>query len=837
MDRFAERRFGPFSTELSHGDAARLPSFPYRHDILSGAVFDTLAPARLRWVADDRGRLKVAGRQATRLIGRSEAALHGRRWRAFVHPADRRLLIAAALGSHRPDPVRLRLRQADGSWCWTLNHLRFDRDADGRECWHGVTTDIHALMIEEQDRLAKAVEESDAHYRWAVALNPQLPWTASPEGEIEEIGPRWLHLTGEDPDRAKGRGWVNALHPDDRPGVEAAWAQSVATATPVDVRYRIRLPDGSYRWMRARAAPRLDDHGNIFRWYGTLDDVHDQHLSQAALAESEERFRLAVQSANLGIWDYDAATRTRTWSPELKAMLGVSPDAEPTNELALALVHPDDRSRLSDIMASVSTGAAPDHFEATLRIRRADTGETRWLKSTGWNGVSAGSDLSRLVVTFQDVTEQRDAERRIRWAATHDPLTGLRNRALWQEALEDFTRKGRANGAHFGLMLLDVDDLKRTNDTLGHDGGDALLRNFAARIMQWAPDDAIVGRLGGDEFAVIAPSLADPAAVERCATDLRKRLAVPFMHDGRHVECNASIGASVFPDHGEEAAELLKAADLALYATKARGRGQLTIFHSQLRAETQQRASMISMAREALEEDLIVPFYQPKVDLRTGRILGYEALLRWRHPRLGLQGPASILAAFETPQVAIALTERMMTLVTADMRNWIDAGVDCGRVAVNASASDFSADDFAERVLDHLARHNVPPDFFEVEVTETVFLGRGGDNVKRALTKLSANGIRIALDDFGTGYASLSHLKQFPVDVLKIDRSFVNDIGHDRSDTAIVDAIVNLGVSMNLDVVAEGVETQAQAALLLEQGCFIGQGFLLGRPIAREAIT
>jgi EAL domain-containing protein (putative c-di-GMP-specific phosphodiesterase class I) len=239
---------------------------------------------------------------------------------------------------------------------------------------------------------------------------------------------------------------------------------------------------------------------------------------------------------------------------------------------------------------------------------------------------------------------------------------------------------------------------------------------------------------------------------------------------------------------------------------------------------------MLHMARQALSDHLILPYYQPKLCLRTGETLGYEALLRWHHPRLGIQSPATIAAAFEDAELAVALTDRMLGLVVRDVAEWMRAGMDPGRVAINASAADFLQGDFAERVLALLARHHVPTRNFEIEVTETVFLARGADHVERALNVFSERGVRISLDDFGTGYASLSHVKQYPVDVLKIDRSFVSNIEHDSGDAAIVDAIVKLALALGIDVVAEGIETPGQAELLIQHGCKAGQGFYLGLP-------
>jgi EAL domain-containing protein (putative c-di-GMP-specific phosphodiesterase class I) len=248
-----------------------------------------------------------------------------------------------------------------------------------------------------------------------------------------------------------------------------------------------------------------------------------------------------------------------------------------------------------------------------------------------------------------------------------------------------------------------------------------------------------------------------------------------------------------------------------------------------MRLDMQKRASMLSLARDALAHRRILPFYQPKVDLRSGGVAGFEALLRWNHPESGPQSPATISAAFEDLALASEISDAMIASVVADLVHWRDEGVDLGHVAINAAAAEFRRGDFADRLLERLHMSGLPPRLLQVEVTETVFLGRGAESVERALKLLSAAGVGIALDDFGTGFASLSHLKQFPVDIIKIDRSFVRDLEDDPDDAAIIDAVVNLGRSLGISIVAEGVENEKQHGFLASLGCDFGQGYLYGK--------
>ena len=320
-----------------------------------------------------------------------------------------------------------------------------------------------------------------------------------------------------------------------------------------------------------------------------------------------------------------------------------------------------------------------------------------------------------------------------------------------------------------------------------------------------------MARLGGDEFAVILPGLRPEDArvetVERILIDM----GAPVALQGRSVTLSLSAGAAMWPTDGVDAEDLLKSADLALYAAKAVGPGAIRGFKPAMRAEVERQTTMLRHARQALADDRVVPFYQPKVCLRTGSVVGFEALLRWHHHRQGLMPPSTISAAFEDPELSVELTNRMLDRVLGDVARWIDKGLDPGRVAVNGAAGDFARNDFAERILKKLQAAGVEPSRLELEVTETVFLGKLAVPVERALQTLSDAGVTVALDDFGTGYASLTHLQQFPVHTLKIDRSFISRLPSQKNDAMIVGAVIDLAQRLGKTTVAEGIETERQA--------------------------
>ena len=659
---------------------------------------------------------------------------------------------------------------------------------------------------------------------------PQVIWSATPEGLVDYISNQWQEFSWDQ--EGDPGDWLRSVHPDDQQLAFDRWRTSVKTGQPYEVEFRIRGQSGTYAWIMARARPVRDGAGQIVRWYGTCTDVNERVRAQAALRDSEAINRSIIDA-----------------TPDCISMLDMDGNVLFTNDAALralgltnaeSLLHkpwglafyPGVRGAAKHALASARDGRI-GHFTAL----QAGSGE----KSKWWDVVVApvtddAGTPTKLVVISRDITHQKTAEERVRWTANHDVLTQLPNRAFFQQTLDQKLRDAELGNAKFGILLLDLDNFKQVNDTLGHDAGDALLCCFADQLRAAARADDFIARLGGDEFAIILNGVCDRFGIESAVQAILSRLKEPCVYGNKLIDCQASIGASLYPEHGTNRTELLKNADIALYVAKSSGRGVSKQFDASMRAEIQQRVSMLSLARDALADNRVEPFFQPKVDLKSGALAGFEALLRWHDARRGLQLPETISAAFHDLELAAQISDQMIEKVIHHIRAWLEQGVSFGHVAVNAAAAEFRRGNFAERLLEQLRLANIPTSMFQVEVTETVFLGRGAEYVERALKTLSREGIGIALDDFGTGYASLSHLKQFPVDLLKIDRSFVRDIAEDPDDAAIVRAVINLGKSLGIDTVAEGVETEEQARFLSAQGCDFAQGFLYGKAIPVAAV-
>ncbi|MBA1154578.1 putative bifunctional diguanylate cyclase/phosphodiesterase [Microvirga mediterraneensis] len=554
--------------------------------------------------------------------------------------------------------------------------------------------------------------------------------------------------------------------------------------------------------------------------------------TELALRESEEHYRYSVELSPQIPWIADPQGNLLDVPPRWEALTGL-PVKESRGTGWTQAMHPDDLPLIVGRWShSLSTGKP---FNAEFRVRLAD-GSYRWCRGRAAARRTASGTVIRWYGNIEDIHDRMLAQEQLRWAAYHDDLTGLPNRRRFQQRLQEAIDRTAEGSSMVGLLVIDLDNLKLVNDRFGHAAGDALLKEFAKRLRSLAGGPESIARLGGDEFALILPAVSGEAEALEAARTVLSRMQHPVPGDDAGLDCRGSIGIALAVDPGTKAETLQKHADLALYRAKASGRGAFRLFQPSMRDEAERTASALELAGMALAEDWIVPFYQPKVALGTNGRGGFEALLRWHHPRLGLQTPDTIWPAFDDTELGSAIGERMRRRVFRDMRRWLDAGLPLGRVAINISAAEFRHDDYAERILAELHQSGVPTHCLEVEVTETVFLGRHADNVERALRMLSEAGVTIALDDFGTGYASLTHLKRFPVDAIKIDRSFVRDIETDSGDAAIVRALLSLGQSLNIVVVAEGVETAAQAAFLEAHGCNLAQGHFFGRPMPAEHV-
>jgi diguanylate cyclase (GGDEF)-like protein/PAS domain S-box-containing protein len=661
---------------------------------------------------------------------------------------------------------------------------------------------------------------------------------ADPSGNITEIAPLWGELVGLSREASYGQGWADVVHPDDIPEVNKKWTAALAAGdgTDADVRYRVKLVDGSYRWFRARARPRYDDQGRVIAWYGSLEDIHDQVLGEDALRASEERYRLASRATNDVIWDWSVEEREATWAGAYKKVLGYGDLSDGTDlNWWLDRIHPDDRPRVIESQEeALNRGAEYWHEEYRFLVA---SGEWIEVKSRCVIVRNDEGEPTRLVGTMLDVTQQKKAEAELHWSANHDPLTRLPNRTLYKRRKREAIAAARESGQHVALIVLDLNNFKEMNDTLGHAAGDKVLEDVAGMLLKGLPKNATIARLGGDEFAIILPGLREPSDYEPAITKLAETLSEPIRLRDTVVTVKYSAGVAIWPRDSEDPAELLIAADLALYAAKEQMPGSVVEFTSDLKSASEQRAHMLSLAQQALDEDRIIPFYQPKVDLKTGKLVGWEALLRLQDENGRILPPSAISAALSDSEVAVQLTDRMLSKVFFDLDTWKRHDIEPGRIAVNLSPADFRQAALIDRIKFHADAADQPPSAIDVEVTETVLIGDNRSDVPEVLQNLRDMGIQVALDDFGTGFASLTHLQEIPLDIIKIDKTFIDKIDpNDPMSTAVTDAVIDMARRLVKQTVAEGIETKEQAEYLRNRGCDVGQGYLFDKPLPSNEV-
>ena len=442
--------------------------------------------------------------------------------------------------------------------------------------------------------------------------------------------------------------------------------------------------------------------------------------------------------------------------------------------------------------------------------------------------------LTGAVIVFHDVSESRAMTLKMSHLAQHDFLTDLPNRVLFNDRLSHSIALAHRSGKPLAVLFVDLDHFKNINDSLGHAIGDQLLREVALRLVPCVRESDTVSRQGGDEFVVLLSELSHPEDAAIIAAKLRTALIAPYTIANHDLHVTASIGISVYPDDGQDAETMLKSADTAMYHAKDSGRNNHQFFRQSMNARAVERQSIEAGLRQAVDRQEFVIFYQPTVNLETGRITGAEALIRWRHPDRGLLAPAAFIGIAEESGLIEPIGRWVLREACRQARTWIDAGLRFDRLAVNISAVEFRNPGCYEAVCAALRQTRLEPQFLELELTETVLL-RNVDATSVVLHSLSAMGIGIAVDDFGTGYSSLSHLRRFPINTLKVDRSFVQHVATAGSDAAIVGAIIAMGQRLALRVVAEGVETKGQLNFLQAQGCDEGQGYFFGRPQSAES--
>jgi len=555
-----------------------------------------------------------------------------------------------------------------------------------------------------------------------------------------------------------------------------------------------------------------------------------------SLTASEERCAMLLRGASEGLWEWDLETNEMHFCARWKAMLGYKEvELSSRPDEWFKRVHPDDIERVQSEILSHLLGLS-NQFQSEHRVRRSD-GAYRWMLSRGLAVLDSNRYVYRMTGSLTDVTDQKQAEQQLLHNAFHDALTGLPNRALFMDRLKQSLGEAKkGEGYSFGVLFLDLDRFKVVNDSLGHQIGDQLLVATARRLESCLRPGDMVARLGGDEFAIILDHVRQIGDATQAAERIRERLATPFNLSGHEVFISASIGIALNQASSEGPDEILRNADTAMYRAKDQGRGCFELFDKGMRARNAAHSQLESGLRHALARDEFSVHYQPIISLETWRISGFEALLRWEHPEHGYISPLKFIPVAEETGLIIEIGQWVLREACQQLKIWQEQFPSTPplSISVNLSGKQFSQPDLIECISEILKETGLDASSLKIEITESAII-ENLDAAVMMLKRIKALGIRLSLDDFGTGYSSLSYLHRFPIDTLKIDRSFVSRINLPKN-AEIVKTILTLARNLGMDVVAEGVETREQVLQLTGLNCEYVQGYLLSKPIDGRAM-
>ena len=753
-----------------------------------------------------------------------------------------------AIGQHAPfvPPERkeeakaLRLRVLAGE---VLNGLELERRrADGTPIIiHGAA----APLRDEADRITgllvtcidvseakRATGELERHLHFTRALLDAIPspvYYKDREGRYLAYNRAWSELFG------RGGDWLGKTAFDvfgeevarehlvhDRPLIER----------PSSTTYEALVPTGGdTRQMLFNKVSFVDQSGDVAGIISVVTDVTRYKETESALEASEARFRVLTESSIDLISVVDADGALQYQSGALRHLLGFDP-AETVGKNVFELVHRDDLEHARAAFRRILE-ARQSNEPAEFRIRHRD-GNWRTFESLGTNCL-ANPHIRGVVFNSRDVTDRKVIQQRIQHLAYHDNLTGLPNRSLLQDRLARSIARAERSQRKVAVLFIDLDNFKNINDTLGHDVGDELLRQVSRRLSECVRLEDTIARQGGDEFIVLLDSLDDGRGASIVAQKILNALRMPLQLGGGEQHVSGSVGIALYPEDGRDAQTLMKNADTAMFHGKGLGKNTYQYFTAQMNIAVKRRMTLESALRRAVMQKDFFLQYQPQINLETGEIIAVEALVRWKTEDSGIVMPGDFIPLAEETGLINEIGEWVLREGCRQAKEWQDMGLPKRRMAINLSARQFSDKAFLDMVTRVLSDTRLEPSCLELEITESQVM-RQTEGMIMLLNRLSEMGVQLAIDDFGTGYSSLSYLKRLPIQKLKIDQSFIRDITVDPNDTAIVTAIISMAKSLDLDTIAEGVETAGQLALLRSKGCSVGQGFYFSPPLGAQEL-
>ena len=716
---------------------------------------------------------------------------------------------------------------------WIRENAHLVRNDQGEVTFYeGTVEDISASRAGEM-----ALRVNEELFRQVTSQLPGMAFLAllKADGtrEYSFVSDGVRELFGVEPSDVIGNGNLlkSFWHPEDRASVEAGVAGSAALGQPFSLQYRIVLGDGTVKWVQTTSSSISSDHRGNLRCGVVLDITHSKRAEEQ-LRQSEERWKLALESTGDGVWDWHIQSGMEYYSRRYKEMYGYSEDKVwQQSDQFEDIVHPDDKEQLLRDQQAHFEGRTPT-YRNEHRVRCSD-GSWKWILSRGMViSRDAQGKPVRMIGTHTDITEWKKSEALIWQQANYDPLTGLPNRRMLRDRLEQDIRKCKHDGLQLAILFIDLDHFKEVNDTLGHDSGDLLLIEAADRIRHCVRDSDTVARMGGDEFTVVLSELSGAERLERILQKILGALSAAFQLGDEQVFISASIGITMYPADATEVESLFKNADQALYVAKGAGRNRFSFFTSALQEAAQTRVRLANDLRAALAEQQFRVVYQPIIDLGTGDIRKAEALIRWQHPTRGLISPTEFIPIAESSGLIIDIGEWVFRQAADQVVRWRELHHPHFQISVNKSPVQFHSDGSTRKSwAQHLQSLGLPGGSIAVEITEGLLLDTSA-TVTQQLMEMRQTGVQVSLDDFGTGYSSLTYLQKFEIDYIKIDQSFVRNLVPSSTDLALCKAIIVMAHELGMKVIAEGVETAQQRDLLVAAGCDHGQGYLFARPMS-----
>ena len=757
-----------------------------------------------------------------KIAGISHEEAMGVGWVNAIHPEDRQMVFdkwSTVINNQTGFLAEYRYLTADGVVTWVLEHAIKTTDNSGQLSGYiGTITNINEKKSYENSLL---MSQAIAHLgSWELDLsNHTLHWSDE-TCRIFGLTPHTSPTTYEQ--------FIQRVHPDDQDKLQKRVKRALAEATyNYQIEHRIVRPDKSERIVFERGVVKRNSQGHPERMVGTIHDITEMRSIENQL----QLIQMVLDQTHEGVFISDEKGQIISVNTSLCRLYGYTAEEIIGNYPNLFKSNHHDLAYYSLMWKTMlQTGA----WEGEIWNRRKN-GEVFPVKSTIQAIRDHEHHIKHFLCVYHDLTDIKQRDEKLAYSTTHDALTGLPNRRLFLDLLQQAVQQAQRDNSRIGVTVLDIDFFKKVNDSLGYARGDTLLQMIAKRIQNCARKVDTICRLGGDEFAIIHPKAGHAENIAQMTQRLLGELAKPFQVEDQELHLSASIGVTIVPEDGLDPELLLKNADLAMHQAKKFGRSNFQFFTKSLDERAVQRLAMENEIRVGIKQEQFLLHHQPKVDLVSKSIVGMEALVRWSPYDKTLISPAEFIPVAEETNLIVPLGEWVLRAACVDTARWHSLHPNL-RVAVNISPRQFQEKNFFNCLESALNDSQLPPEYLELEITESMLV----DNVDETialLKQIKNRGISIAMDDFGTGYSSLSVLKRFPIDTLKIDQSFVRDLAIDSDDAQIVAAIISMAHSLNLKVVAEGVETKEQLEFLCNKKCDIIQGYYFSKPLPVNQFT